>query len=242
MTTTTDTRPLPERLAQHTTHLRAKRMPTQDDRTSLQLLEELGMRHCRSEGPAPAEYSPFIQHARNYQRAAEGLASFNRGFWNGGGLGGFHTAHSNEWAMRQALTSDPAELSAFILDQQAWLDEALDRMRAAEAQLAELRKIAAAWHREGQDPESAMVDALADAMKAKLARTREEKGRGGWDDPAECSVRLLWDMMVDHAHKPNLDMVDVANLAGMIWWRLEHVLPDPTVLAEHVAAKREGAQ
>lgn len=52
--TTTDTRPLPERLAQHTTHLRAKRMPTQDDRTSLQLLEELGMKHCRTT-PASAE-------------------------------------------------------------------------------------------------------------------------------------------------------------------------------------------
>lgn len=89
--------------------------------------------------------------------------------------------------------------------------------------------------------DNAMVDALADAMKAKLARARE-KGRGGWENPAECSVRDLWDMLIEHAHKPNLDMVDVANLAGMVWWRLEHVLPDPTVLSEHLAALALPAQ
>lgn len=47
MTTTPDARPLTDRLTEHTTHLRAKRLPTQDDRTSLQLLEELGLKHCQ---------------------------------------------------------------------------------------------------------------------------------------------------------------------------------------------------
>lgn len=47
---TTDRRPLPERLAEHTTHLRAKRFPTADDRASLQLLEELGLEREQTEG------------------------------------------------------------------------------------------------------------------------------------------------------------------------------------------------
>lgn len=69
--------------------------------------------------------------------------------------------------------------------------------------------------------DDAMADALNVAMKAKLARARE-KGRGGWENPDECTVSDLWRMMIEHAHKPNLDMVDVANFAGMIWWRLDH--------------------
>lgn len=50
MTSTTEPRSLTERLAEHTTHLRAKRFPTADDRASLQLLEELGLERERTEG------------------------------------------------------------------------------------------------------------------------------------------------------------------------------------------------
>ncbi|OWL96546.1 hypothetical protein CBQ26_09215 [Deinococcus indicus] len=69
--------------------------------------------------------------------------------------------------------------------------------------------------------ENTMVEHLAPAMKAKLARARE-KGRGGWEHPEECSIEHLYDCLLEHVAKPNLDMVDVANIAGMIGWRLEH--------------------
>lgn len=55
------------------------------------------------------------------------------------------------------------------------------------------------------------VQMFAEAMKAKLAASRE-KGRTGWQTipPAE-----LWGMLQDHVHKG--DPVDVANFAMMIW-------------------------
>lgn len=52
MTTTPDTRPLADRLTEHTTHLRSKRLPTADDRTSLQLLEELGLERSQQRPPS----------------------------------------------------------------------------------------------------------------------------------------------------------------------------------------------
>jgi len=57
------------------------------------------------------------------------------------------------------------------------------------------------------------VDRFAAMMKAKLAKSRE-KGRGGWDDPEQCSVSYLAKLLVDHVEKG--DPVDVANLAMMI--------------------------
>jgi hypothetical protein len=84
--------------------------------------------------------------------------------------------------------------------------------------------------------EEAMVDALAVAMKAKLARARE-KGRGGWDDPADCSVMHLWDCLHEHSFKGNLDFVDVANIAGMVWWRVENVPGDREALSGHLLAQ-----
>ncbi len=60
--TTTDARPLTERLAEHTTHLRAKRFPTADDRASLQLLEELGLERGRTEGLREAAQALDARH------------------------------------------------------------------------------------------------------------------------------------------------------------------------------------
>lgn len=60
------------------------------------------------------------------------------------------------------------------------------------------------------------VDRFAEAMKAKLANKRAE-GRGGWDNPAECSIAFLSQLLREHVAKG--DPVDVGNLAMMIHQR-----------------------
>ncbi|WP_375058368.1 hypothetical protein [Zobellella sp. DQSA1] len=60
------------------------------------------------------------------------------------------------------------------------------------------------------------VDAFAGAMKDKLAASRS-KGRSGWDDPEQCSVEYLANLLVEHVAKG--DPVDVANLAMMLHQR-----------------------
>ena len=86
--------------------------------------------------------------------------------------------------------------------------------------------------------EERMVAQLAPSMIAKLAKARD-KGRGGWEMPEECSITHLHDCLTEHVWKANLDMVDVANIAGMIWWRLQHVPGDREVLAAHVKAQQK---
>lgn len=60
------------------------------------------------------------------------------------------------------------------------------------------------------------VDRFATAMKAKLAKKRDE-GRGGWDNPDECSIAFLSKLLREHVAKG--DTVDVGNLAMMIHQR-----------------------
>lgn len=57
------------------------------------------------------------------------------------------------------------------------------------------------------------VDCFAQIMKAKLAKKRAE-GRGGWNDPAQCSVEYLNRLLLDHVEKG--DPVDVANFCMML--------------------------
>ena len=104
-------------------------------------------------------------------------------------------------------------------------------------------------------PDDLMVDALAAAMKAKLAKARA-KGRGGWQDPEQCSVEYLWDLLDEHARKSNADMVDVANLAGMLHARTQadpdehenlrlHIMarqPSPAALAEQKRALKQATE
>jgi hypothetical protein len=63
-------------------------------------------------------------------------------------------------------------------------------------------------------PDDIAVDKFAAMMKEKLKKAREEKGRGGWDDPEKCSIRYLAKLLVDHVEKG--DPVDIANLSMMI--------------------------
>lgn len=67
-----------------------------------------------------------------------------------------------------------------------------------------------------QHPDDLAVDRFAAAMKEKMALARA-KGRGGWNDPAQCSVERLATMLVEHIAKG--DPVDVANFAMMLHQR-----------------------
>ena len=77
-----------------------------------------------------------------------------------------------------------------------------------------------------QHPDDAAVDAFAAAMKAKLAKARA-KGRGGWDDKAQCSQQYLSDLLRGHVDKG--DPVDVANFCMMLSLRGEGIAAPATV-------------
>lgn len=60
------------------------------------------------------------------------------------------------------------------------------------------------------------VERFSIAMSNKLDAKRKE-GRGGWNNPHECTRESLYMMLADHVRKG--DMVDIANFAMMIWNR-----------------------
>lgn len=62
------------------------------------------------------------------------------------------------------------------------------------------------------------VDAFATAMKEKLAAARA-KGRGGWEDPTQCTAEDLSRMLREHVEKG--DPRDVANFCMMLHQRGE---------------------
>lgn len=65
-------------------------------------------------------------------------------------------------------------------------------------------------------PDDMAVDRFAVAMKSKLAASRA-KGRGGWDDPRQCTLEHLARLLINHISKG--DPVDVANFAMMLHQR-----------------------
>ena len=74
-----------------------------------------------------------------------------------------------------------------------------------------------------------LVDAAASLMRRKLAKARD-KGRGGWWNPAECTVGALREAMARHVEKG--DPVDVANFAAMVAVREILETPDYTSTSE----------
>lgn len=72
------------------------------------------------------------------------------------------------------------------------------------------------------------VDRFSAAMKAKLARSRA-KGRGGWDDPEQCTVENLSKSL--HGHVTKGDPVDVANFCMMLNERGSGIKPAQQVAA-----------
>lgn len=71
-----------------------------------------------------------------------------------------------------------------------------------------------------QHPDDLAVDAFAAEMKAKMAAARA-KGRGGWEDPAQCTAADLSHMLRDHVEKG--DPRDVANFCMMLHQRGESI-------------------
>jgi hypothetical protein len=65
-------------------------------------------------------------------------------------------------------------------------------------------------------PDDLAVDRFAATMKAKLAEKREQ-GYGGWDDPEDCTIGWLSELLRKHVDKG--DPVDVGNFAMMIHQR-----------------------
>lgn len=83
--------------------------------------------------------------------------------------------------------------------------------------------------------DDAAVDHFAVAMKTKMAASRV-KGRGGWDDPQQCTAQSLQKMLVEHIEKG--DPVDVGNFAMMLFNRGERTTVKQTAdaaLADAVA-------
>ena len=68
-----------------------------------------------------------------------------------------------------------------------------------------------------QHPDDAAVDRFAAQMKEKLRKSREEKGRGGWDDPGQVSCQFLCDLLIGHLTKANPgNFLDIANFSMML--------------------------
>lgn len=84
--------------------------------------------------------------------------------------------------------------------------------RNAEQDLQEALHLAET-HILSQHSDDVHVDAMADAMKARLAEKRAE-GRGGWDDADHCTVEYLAALLVGAVVKGK--SVDVANFAMML--------------------------
>jgi hypothetical protein len=101
--------------------------------------------------------------------------------------------------------------------------------REAEKQLGSLRETVRlrAEQRRNAPKEAARkidedgVDNFAVAMKAKLAKKRDD-GRGGWQDKEQCSAEFLSQLLREHVEKG--DPVDVANLAMMLHQRGERII------------------
>lgn len=70
-----------------------------------------------------------------------------------------------------------------------------------------------------------LVDAAASLMRRKLATARD-KGRGGWWNPAECTISELREAMARHVEKG--DPVDVANFAAMV--AVREILETPNIV------------
>lgn len=87
-------------------------------------------------------------------------------------------------------------------------------------------------------PDALAVDRFAVAMKAKLAKKRAE-GRGGWDDPEQCSAAELSYLLIQHCFKG--DPIDVGNFAMMLQQRGERIVIDgETASMARAALKSNG--
>jgi hypothetical protein len=67
------------------------------------------------------------------------------------------------------------------------------------------------------DVEAVGTARFLEAMRDKLEWSRVVKHRSGWENPEECPMKFLHNLLKEHVEKG--DMVDVGNIAMMIWNR-----------------------
>jgi hypothetical protein len=70
--------------------------------------------------------------------------------------------------------------------------------------------------KETKELDDMSIDNFCVVMKEKMDKSRE-KGRGGWSNPEECTLDILWNMLRFHVDKG--DPVDIANISMMIYYR-----------------------
>lgn len=73
-------------------------------------------------------------------------------------------------------------------------------------------------------PDDLSINNFAAAMSAKMEISRDQKGRGGWEDKKQCTQQELSAMLIACVRKG--DPVDVANLAMMLHQRGESIKLD----------------
>jgi hypothetical protein len=91
----------------------------------------------------------------------------------------------------------------------AWLE-----MAGYKTDAQEIKELIAASPQQAQHFDDIAIDRFAQVMKEKMRYSREVKGRGGWNDPSQCSVEFLNKLLLEHVEKG--DPVDVANLCMML--------------------------
>lgn len=111
-----------------------------------------------------------------------------------------------------------------IEDHKAWLQDQKPAHQAYVGVLIADKLTAPDQDKVVVHPDDVAVDEFAAAMKAKLAKKREE-GRGGWDDPKQCSVEYLELLLSDHYHRDG-QHIDCANFHMMIWHRNNRAAKD----------------
>lgn len=83
-------------------------------------------------------------------------------------------------------------------------------------------------------PDDVAVQLFAHRMRAKMKASRE-KGRSGWDDPEDCSLGFLQNLLDAHVRKG--DPVDVANIAMMLAHRGARTVPQIKVYRDLEGSK-----
>ena len=126
-------------------------------------------------------------------------------------------------ALADDVESCVSDACGYLASDSGWDDYGIYRDDAEERYRAlpdRIRALAARQPVGDQHPDDLAVDAFAAAMKAKMAEARA-KGRGGWEDPAQCTAEDLSRMLRDHVEKG--DPRDVANFCMMLNQRGEAI-------------------
>lgn len=154
------------------------------------------------EPPAPSVAVKALEWRSGSTQHRQVASVFDRPMYEVGiGNGRWYWLHNwNGLALRR-VDSENEALAAAQADYEARI---LSALSAQEQDVA------------GTHPDDLAVNRFALAMKAKLAQKRAE-GRGGWDNPDECSVERLSELLIRHIEKG--DPIDVGNFAMMIHQR-----------------------